>query len=69
MESINNYGDTARQLRLLAQKLDSGVEIPDFVFAIIIDDKYLSAHKAEKDIFGLLGLIEYRKIELYKEVE
>lgn len=69
MNTINNYADTARQLRLLAKQLEDGIDAPDFAFVTIVDGNYLSCHRAEKDVFGLLGLVEYRKNEIQKEIE
>ena len=61
--------DTASQLRLLANALDRGDDVPDFVFCFVKGDEFFSTHRAEKNVFGLLGLAEYRKDLIRREIE
>jgi hypothetical protein len=60
--------DTATNLRLLAKELEDG-NASDFCFCFIRDGKFYSAHKAEKDVFGLIGIVSYRLNEIHKEIE
>jgi hypothetical protein len=69
MTSIQNITDTARQLRLLAKAIEDTEDVPDFFFGIVLDDQYCSCHRAEKDVFGLLGLITVRTREMLDEVD
>ena len=66
---IINKTDTATALRILARKLDEGKDIPDFCFCVINGDDYHSAHRAINDIFGILGLVEYRKSVIICEID
>ena len=58
--------NTAGRLRLLADQIDKE-EQPDFVIVIADGDSYSSAHKAQDDVFGLIGCIEYRKALIIEE--
>jgi hypothetical protein len=69
MSSIQNLTDTPRQLRLLAKALEDGDVVPDFFFGIILGDQYCSCHRAQKDVFGLIGLITVRTREILDEVD
>ena len=61
--------ETSRKLRLLAKQLDDGVNVPDFCFCIIEGDKFTSTHRSNNDIFGLIGLVNYRLFVINSEVE
>ena len=54
--------NTAGRLRLLADQIDRE-EQPDFVLIVadVDGDGFSSAHKANDDVFGLIGGMEYRK--------
>lgn len=69
MTSIQNLTDTPRQLRLLAKAIEDGKDVPDFFFGIVLDDQHCSCHRADKDVFGLLGLITVRTREILDEVD
>ena len=60
--------NTAGRLRLLADQIDKD-EQPDFVLIIrdIDSDTFSSAHKAQDDVFGLIGCMEYRKALIIEE--
>jgi hypothetical protein len=61
--------ETSKRLRLLAKQLDEGENIPDFCFCTIENDKFISAHRANNDIFGLIGLVSYRLSVIKSEVD
>lgn len=64
-----NPHDTAARLRVLARKLETGENIPDFLFCMVDGEDFVSAHKANKNIFGLIGLVEYRLNLVVDEIE
>lgn len=59
---------TAACLRILADLIEKG-ESPDFVLLISDGKEYRSAHKSTDDPFGLLGLIEKRKLIILDEID
>lgn len=61
--------ETSKMLRILAKQLDDGGDVPDFCFCLISGDEFKSAHRAQSDIFGLIGLISYRLDVVKREVE
>ncbi len=63
--------NTAGRLRLLADQIDKE-EQPDFVLVIADGDGdgFSSAHRAQDDVFGLIGGMEYRKsLIIEQEIE
>ena len=59
--------NTAGRLRLLADQIDRD-EQPDFVFIVADNDgQFSSAHRAQDDVFGLIGGMEYRKSLIIEE--
>lgn len=64
--SIN---ETSKMLRILAKQLDDGDNVPDFCFCVINGEKYRSVHRAQNDIFGLIGLVSYRLGVINSEVD
>ena len=69
MPTIQNLTNTPKQLRLLAKALEDGEDVPDFFLGIILDDQYCTFHRAQKDVFGLIGLINVRTREILDEVD
>jgi hypothetical protein len=58
-----NITNTAAKLRLLAKALEDGENIPDFSLSIVEDSPegeplFISAHRAEINVFGLIGLLQ-----------
>lgn len=64
--SIN---ETSKMLRILAKQLDDEENVPDFCFCLIDGEKFKSAHRAQNDIFGLMGLVSYRLGVIKSEVD
>lgn len=62
---------TSLFLRVLATQLDNESEdIPDFfICAVSKDNELTSTHRANNFPFELLGVVEYRKLLLTKEIE
>jgi len=60
--------NTAGMLRLLADQIDKD-EQPDFVLIVANNDGdgFSSAHNARRDVFGLIGGMEYRKALIIEE--
>ena len=53
-----NANKTSAQLRLLAKAIEEGDNVPDFFFCVInVGEHYCSTHRAEEDVFGLMGLV------------
>ena len=55
--------NTAAKLRLLAKALEDGNNVPDFSLTIVEESNtgeslFISAHRAEANVFGLIGLMQ-----------
>lgn len=61
--------ETSKMLRILAKQLDDGENIPDFCFCVINNEKFNSAHRAQNDIFRLLGLVSYKLGVIKSEID
>jgi len=59
----SSHTNTAAKLRLLADKIDRGEEISDFLFIVNEGDHFVSASQAS-DPIRLIGMIEKIKFEI-----